>query len=198
MKDLVQLIERCCRIEKGAYSPASDMHRFLFVPERLSAQEVKEIKKILRRKGAVVRQHGADKKLGYFNVRLIRKADPFPGSRRFNESATGGLRDNKGKPRLALVPRALLAGVAEVIWKSSTAGGGKYPMDNWRKGLNYRDTADCLLRHVYAWLEGEDYDKETGLHHLKHAACNLAFLLVYLETHPELDDRFKKPEGGSK
>lgn len=109
-----------------------------------------------------------------------------------NEAPTGGLRDNKNKPHLALVPMQLLVGVAEVIWKSSTNGGGKYPMNNWRKGLWWTDTASCALRHIFKWLGGEDYDQETGLHHLKHAACNIAFLLTYIEEHPELDDRFKK------
>ena len=106
-----------------------------------------------------------------------------------NISPTGGLRDNKGKAQLALVPRAILIGIAEVIWNSSVNGGGKYPLHNWRKGLGFLDTASCALRHIFAWIAGEDFDKESGLHHLKHAACNLAFLLEYIEEHPELDDR---------
>lgn len=108
-------------------------------------------------------------------------------------SLTGGIRDNRGKPRLSLVPRSLLVAVAKVIWLSSKEGGGKYPMHNWRKGLSWRDTADSALRHIYAWLEGEDHDVETGLPHLYHAACNLAFLIEYLETCPELDDRYQPP-----
>lgn len=113
--------------------------------------------------------------------------------RAMNVAPTGGLRDNKGKAPLSLVPLSLIKGVAEVIWKSSTAGGGKYPMHNWRKGLFFLDTAACALRHIFAWLEGEDCDKETGLHHLKHAACNIAFLLEYIEKHPELDNRHCAP-----
>lgn len=109
----------------------------------------------------------------------------------FNQSPTGGLRDNKNKPQLALVPMRLVNGVAEVIWKSSDRGGGKYPLHNWTKGLGYIDTASCALRHIFKWLAGEDFDKESGLHHLKHAACNIAFLLEYIEAHPELDDRAK-------
>ena len=112
-------------------------------------------------------------------------------SDKMNVSSTGGLRDNKGKPQLGLVPYRLLVGAAEVIWKSSDRGGGKYPLHNWAKGLGYIDTASCALRHIYKWLAGEDHDAESGLHHLKHAACNIAFLLEYIETHPELDDRFK-------
>lgn len=117
---------------------------------------------------------------------------PEEKPKNMNVSPTGGLRDNKGKPQLALVPLAIVRGVAEVIMRSSTQGGGKYPMHNWRKGLYYIDTASCAIRHIFAWLEGEELDQETGLHHLKHAACNLAFLLEYVEKHPELDNRYKE------
>jgi len=110
---------------------------------------------------------------------------------RMNVAPTGGLRDNKGKPNLAIVPMSLNVAVAEVLQRSSTDGGGKYPMHNWRKGLYFVATASCALRHIYKWLAGEELDEETGLHHLKHAACNIAFLLEYIETHPELDDRYK-------
>ena len=111
---------------------------------------------------------------------------------KMNVSVTGGLRDNKGKSHLSLVPLSMIVAVADVIWKSSKNGGGKYPLHNWRKGLSWSDTADCLLRHVHKWLEGEDFDQETGLHHLAHAACNIAFLIEYVKTKPELDDRFKQ------
>ena len=121
---------------------------------------------------------------------------PKPAGKDMNVSVTGGLRDNKDKPRLTLVPPCLEEGVAEVIYRSSIQGGGKYPMHNWRKGLPWTEVAESAMRHIKAFAsKGEDFDKETGLHHLKHAACNLAFLLEYLNTHPELDDRHK-PEGG--
>ena len=104
---------------------------------------------------------------------------------------TGGLRDNKGKIRLSLTPYELVLGVAEVFWKSSKPGGGKYPMYNWQKGLPMTEVCDSALRHIYKFLAGEDIDPETGLHHLKHAACNLAILLWYLVHRPEMDDRSK-------
>jgi hypothetical protein len=78
-----------------------------------------------------------------------------------------------------------------VVWKSSKEGGGKYPLHNWKKGLPWTEVADSAMRHIDSFLEGEDFDKETGLHHLKHAACNLAFLLWYVVFKPELDDRYK-------
>jgi hypothetical protein len=35
----------------------------------------------------------------------------------------------------------------------------------------------ALLRHINAWRRGEKCDDESGLHHLAHALCNVAFLL---------------------
>jgi hypothetical protein len=108
-------------------------------------------------------------------------------------SVTGGLRDNKGKPRLSLVPSELEAAVAEVIWKSSDRAGGKYPLQNWRKGLPWSEVAESAIRHLKKFAqEGEDLDHETGLSHLAHAACNLAFLLWYQKNRPNLDDRHKE------
>lgn len=109
-------------------------------------------------------------------------------------SATGGLRDNKGKHRPSVVPTSLIKAVATVIHNSSTEGGGKYPMHNWRKGLPWTDVADSATRHIQDFLDRKDIDKESGLHTLYHAATNIAFLIEYLETCPQLDDRYKKDE----
>lgn len=117
-------------------------------------------------------------------------------TKKMNEAVTGGLRDNVGKAKLSLVPSCLEKAVAEVIWKSSDQAGGKYPLHNWRKGLPWSEVSESLMRHAKAFAqEGEDLDKESGLHHLKHVAANVAFLLEYLETHPELDDRYKGKKG---
>jgi hypothetical protein len=40
------------------------------------------------------------------------------------------------------------------------------------------------------WLDGEELDAESGLPHLYHAAANIAMLIEYKTTCPELDDRF--------
>jgi hypothetical protein len=42
-----------------------------------------------------------------------------------------------------------------------------------------------------AWLDGADLDEDSGLQHLDHAACELAFLIDTLKTRPDLDDRYK-------
>jgi hypothetical protein len=48
--------------------------------------------------------------------------------------------------------------------------------DNWKK-VEPERYKDALYRHWLAYLEGEIYDKESGLPHLWHLATNAAFLI---------------------
>lgn len=98
----------------------------------------------------------------------------------------GGLRHNSGKAQLHQVPTSLKYAVAKTLMY----GAQKYAKGNWRKGMNWTTVSDCLERHMNSWLDGEELDEESGLPHLYHAACNIAFLIEYTETCPELDDRF--------
>ena len=79
-----------------------------------------------------------------------------------------------GKPRLALVPPAIIEAVGAV----RTFGTQKYgDPENWRQvePARYRD---ALMRHLCAYLRNPaGVDAESGLPHLAHAACNVAFLL---------------------
>ena len=91
------------------------------------------------------------------------------------------------KPMLSLVPKALLWGVGRAL----SYGAEKYAPNNWRRGMNWSEPASALLRHFTAWLEGEDYDSDSGLHHLDSVGANLAFLMhmVADERYKHLDDR---------
>jgi len=99
----------------------------------------------------------------------------------------GGLRYNTGKAELHQVPSSLNFAVAKTLMY----GAQKYEKGNWRKGMSWMSVYDCLQRHMMKWLDGEMVDEESGLPHLYHAACNIAFLIEYAETCPELDDRLK-------
>jgi len=99
----------------------------------------------------------------------------------------GGLRYNNGKAELHPVPTSLKMAVAKTLMY----GAQKYAKGNWRKGMSWTAVSDCLERHMSCWLDGEEIDEESGLPHLYHAACNIAFLIEYSETCPELDDRFR-------
>ena len=97
-------------------------------------------------------------------------------------------RFNSGKAPVSMVDPILIEKTAKVL----QFGAEKYDRNNWRKGLPYTEVCDSLLRHVYAFLTGENTDNESGQSHLGHAACNIMFLLRYLEDNREdLDDRYK-------
>jgi hypothetical protein len=101
-----------------------------------------------------------------------------------------GRKDDAGKAPLSLIPRSALLAEADVL----AFGAKKYQRDNWRKGMAYSRLIDAALRHVLAFADGEDADDETGLSHLAHARCCLAFLIEYEERGLGTDDR----HGGAK
>lgn len=89
---------------------------------------------------------------------------------------TQGRKDDAGKPMYRLIPTRGLACIVNVL----TFGAQKYDPGNWKDVPNARDRyADAMLRHIFAWLDGEILDPESGLHHLGHAGCCLLFLLHF-------------------
>lgn len=78
-----------------------------------------------------------------------------------------------GKLQYGLIPPAVLAEEAAVM----TFGAQKYAPGNWRKCDDLGRYVNAALRHFEAWRGGEQLDPETGLHHLAHARCCLAFLM---------------------
>jgi hypothetical protein len=108
-----------------------------------------------------------------------------------NIGNTEGLRFNDGKIELTQCPEAAIYAIASVLMANSEKHGGKYPDQNWRKGMDWSKVINCALRHLYKFNGGEDLDSESGKPHLWHALCNLAMLAEYQFTHPEKDDRYK-------
>ncbi len=96
-------------------------------------------------------------------------------------------RYNTGKSPLSMVleARHALEGMAGVL----EFGAKKYNRGNWHKGLPHADICDSLLRHISAYLSGEDIDPESGRPHVDHIFCNAMFLAEGYRTHPELDNR---------
>lgn len=96
----------------------------------------------------------------------------IPGSVAVEARATGR-KDDLGKLRYDLVP--LLA--EEQMVAVLTFGAKKYSPDGWRTVPNAKARYHAALRrHVAAWARGEKLDSESGLPHLAHALCCLAFL----------------------
>lgn len=98
-----------------------------------------------------------------------------------------GKKNDQEKIQLELLSPQWLFGVGSVL----TFGAKKYAAHNWRQGLKQSRLLGAALRHVVAFLGGEDRDQESGLSHLYHASCCLMFASELLETHPHLDDRWK-------
>ena len=90
-----------------------------------------------------------------------------------SDVVTDGLKHDGGKPRLSLVPPILIRAVGTVM----THGAEKYGEGNWR-GVEPKRYRDALARHYCDYMEDPyGVDKQSGLPHLYHLACNVAFLL---------------------
>lgn len=98
-----------------------------------------------------------------------------------------GDRHNSDKSPLSIVLEAKHAidGCAKIL----QFGANKYSRGNWRNGLNHTEIADSLIRHLSAYLAGEDNDPESGLPHVDHVLCNSLFLSEMTKIRPDLDDR---------
>lgn len=92
-----------------------------------------------------------------------------------------------GKPRLTLVPRSIIWDIAAI----REYGTGKYKDPNNWKRVEIDRYKDAAYRHFLAYLDDADsVDKESGLPHLWHLACNIAFLC-------ELEDKIRRQNDGS-
>lgn len=117
-------------------------------------------------------------------------------------STTGkgeGMRFNSNKLRYDLIHPKANEDFVNVL----TYGANKYTLRdengnitydgsmNWRNGLSWTSVLASLKRHIAAIELGEDYDPESGLLHIAHAASNAHFLNAFYYIFPQGDDRVK-------
>lgn len=100
-----------------------------------------------------------------------------------------GIKHDNDKPRLELISRRALEGLAAVLG----FGAKKYAAHNWRGGLEYSRLIGAALRHINAFNDGEDLDPESTLSHIDHAQCCLMFLSDQIKRGTGLDDRYEGP-----
>ena len=85
------------------------------------------------------------------------------------------IKADAGKLKLSLVPTEIIKAIARV----RMYGNNKYPTggpDNWKE-VEIQRYRDALLRHIMLYIESPyGLDEESGLPHLEHSACNVAFL----------------------
>lgn len=91
---------------------------------------------------------------------------------------------DEGKLEISLVPTQIIKDIAEV----RMYGNKKYgDPDNW-KTVELRRYVDAFLRHTLEFVKDQaSIDKESGLAHYKHMACNMAFICEMMnnESNPE-------------
>ena len=96
-----------------------------------------------------------------------------------------GHKDDGAKPRYDLIPPEAIDGLARVL----TFGAAKYAPRNWELGMEWGRVFAATMRHLWAWWRGEKCDPETGMSHLWHAQCCLAFLIAFEARQTGTDDR---------
>jgi len=106
-------------------------------------------------------------------------------------SSTGGEKGQKLE-RHDLIVEPFLEQLALVCGM----GAEKYDDDNWRKGYSWRLSYGALKRHLRLFWTGENFDDESGLHHLAHAAWHCMALYKYSTApqYADFDDRPDLPE----
>ena len=84
---------------------------------------------------------------------------------------------DRGKPKLLQVPVEAIQAISEIM----DYGSNKYGANTWQ-GVEIERYINAGLRHIYASQKDIGAkDKESGIEHLKHALCNLAYAVALYE-----------------
>ena len=87
--------------------------------------------------------------------------------------------------------------MTEAYVRVAEFGAKKYEPWNWSKGLSRVQILGSLLRHTFAYLRGEETDKDSGLSHTDHILWNAAALAHNVRWNLE-DGRRVEPLRGYK
>lgn len=99
-------------------------------------------------------------------------------------SSTGGEKGRKLTEIGFLDPVAL-----EMVGRVAGFGAQKYASFNFLKGYNWSLSYNALLRHLMAFMRGEDIDSESGMPHIAHAAWQALALCSFWQRNIGTDDR---------
>ena len=103
-------------------------------------------------------------------------------------ATTGAQREKLNSLPYDLIP---FLEMSEAYARVAEFGAKKYSPWNWSKGLPRIQLLGSLLRHTFAYLRGEETDKDSGLSHTDHILWN-AVTLVH-SVHWKLEDG-RRPE----
>lgn len=91
------------------------------------------------------------------------------------------------KNRLELIPPSGIEGIGRAM----TFGATKYSAHNWANGFDWSRLCGSALRHLLAWMSGQDKDPESGLSHLDHLGACVVMLIAHENEKLGTDDRRK-------
>ena len=90
------------------------------------------------------------------------------------------------KAPIGVVPPSLLPFVAPAM----AVGAEKYGPFNWREQpVQAMTYAEAAMRHILAWIDGQDAAEDTGISHIAHAIAGLAILADAFAAGNLLDNR---------
>jgi len=118
-------------------------------------------------------------------VRLA--SDPVAPMKIDNTLPEGATKNDSEKNRLELIP---VSGI-EGIGRAMTYGSKKYADNNWAKGFDWLRLCGSALRHLLAFMSGQDDDPESGLSHLDHFGACAVMLIAHKEEGLGNDNRRK-------
>jgi hypothetical protein len=106
---------------------------------------------------------------------------------------------SQGSLEVYFAPDATMdSGFWTIVWRGLSEHFGisrpqnKSGERNWELGMDWGRVYGALRRHMAAWWGGENTDHETGMSHLWHSACCIAFLVAFEARGKGNDDRPKE------
>lgn len=110
------------------------------------------------------------------------------------------MQGNNPKDRygLAKVPFSLIPTSAQVMMAMGLKEGArKYGAFNWRvEPVQGRVYLEAALRHLLLLLDGEDFDRDTGVHHSAFVLSTMAIFIDTLVGGRQIDNRALPGRGG--
>ena len=97
-------------------------------------------------------------------------------------------KNDQSKPDLSLVPYVAMVKCSEALM----VGERKYGRYNYLKGHKSSQLTSAALRHLMAYIGGEETDPVDGQSHLGSVLASISMLLHQAEVGTLIDDRFKK------
>ena len=97
------------------------------------------------------------------------------------------LRKDDGKPRFDLLPPEPLFALGQLY----AFGAQKYADRGWEAGMSWGRCFASMMRHAWKFWRGEDYDEDSGAHHMIAVAWNAFAIYTYFVRKIGADDRPK-------